>query len=65
MMRLIKQLRASGESITDDEVARLSPLAFAHVIPNGTYFTQRRSRERASNPQEPVFPLDLETGADT
>jgi TnpA family transposase len=58
MMHLIKQLRASGESITDDELARLSPLAFAHVIPNGTYFSPRRS-------QEPVSSLDLETGTDT
>jgi len=38
MTRIIEQLRAQGETITDDELARISPLAFVHVIPNGTYF---------------------------
>jgi TnpA family transposase len=38
MTQIIAQLRASGETITDDEFARVSPMAFAHVIPNGTYF---------------------------
>jgi TnpA family transposase len=40
MAQIIAQLRASGETITDDELARVSPMAFAHVIPNGTYFIQ-------------------------
>jgi len=40
MTRIIERLRASGETITEDELARLSPLAFAHVIPNGTYFVR-------------------------
>jgi TnpA family transposase len=40
MMRIIKQLRASGETITEDELVRISPLAFSHVIPNGTYFSR-------------------------
>jgi len=38
--RIIKQLRAAGETITDDELARVSPLLFSHIIPNGTYFTR-------------------------
>src|SRR6266850_2091755 len=38
MTRIIDQLRCGGDVITDDELARVSPLAFAHVIPNGTYF---------------------------
>ncbi len=38
MTQIIAQLRASEELITDDELARVSPMAFAHVIPNGTYF---------------------------
>ncbi|MEE8292726.1 MAG: Tn3 family transposase, partial [Candidatus Tectomicrobia bacterium] len=38
MAQIIAQLRASGETITDEELARVSPMAFAHVIPNGTYF---------------------------
>src|SRR5919197_3869592 len=36
--RIIRQLRATGVTITDEEVAFISPLAYAHVIPNGTYF---------------------------
>jgi TnpA family transposase len=40
MMRIIEQLCASGETITPEELSRISPLAFSHVIPNGTYFTQ-------------------------
>jgi TnpA family transposase len=40
MMRIIKQLRASGETITEDELVRTSPPAFSHVIPNGTYFSR-------------------------
>src|SRR5574341_1788159 len=41
MTRIIEKLRAQGETITDDELARISPLAFAHVIPNGTYFARQ------------------------
>jgi TnpA family transposase len=31
------RLRAAGESIDRDDLARVSPLAHGHVIPNGTY----------------------------
>ena len=64
MMRIIKQLRASGERITDEELARISPLAFAHVIPNGTYFTQRIHRERTGEPNGHVHPLEVEMASD-
>src|SRR2546422_5400913 len=47
MSRIIDQLRASGETITDEELARVSPLAFSHIIPNGTYFSQRTSGEQS------------------
>lgn len=40
MTRIIAQLRASGATIADEDLARVSPLAFAHVIPNGTYFAR-------------------------
>jgi hypothetical protein len=36
--RIIEQLRATGVTITDEDIALVSPLAYAHVIPNGTYF---------------------------
>jgi TnpA family transposase len=38
MSRIIEQLRATGVTVTDEDVALISPLAYAHVIPNGTYF---------------------------
>jgi TnpA family transposase len=40
MTRIIEELRAHGETIDDEELARVSPMAFSHVIPNGTYFSQ-------------------------
>ena len=41
MTRIIEQLRASGETITEEDLARISPFASAHVIPNGTYFVRQ------------------------
>lgn len=40
MTRIVAQLRAAGEMIMDEDLARVSPAAFAHVIPNGTYFAR-------------------------
>lgn len=40
MTRIVEQLRAAGETITDEELSRISPAAFPHVIPNGTYFAR-------------------------
>lgn len=33
----VNQLRATGHVIADQDLARVSPLMHAHVIPNGTY----------------------------
>ena len=35
------RLRAAGESIASEDLARVSPLAHGHVIPNGTYHFNR------------------------
>ena len=35
---IVGQLRAAGEQIDDGDLARVSPLAHRHVIPNGSYF---------------------------
>ena len=35
--RIIEQLRQAGETIDLSDLARISPLAHAHVIPSGTY----------------------------
>ncbi len=35
--RIIEQLRQAGETVDLSDLARISPLAHAHVIPSGTY----------------------------
>ena len=59
MTRIIQQLRATGETILDEELSRISPLAFAHVIPNGTSFTQRKPLTPEEPPMEALSPLDM------
>jgi len=39
--KIITQLRAAGETIADEDLARISPLMYQHVIPNGTYHFAR------------------------
>jgi TnpA family transposase len=39
--RIIEKMQARGESIAQADLARISPLAHAHVIPSGTYFFDR------------------------
>jgi hypothetical protein len=34
---LVAQLRATGACVSEDHLSRISPLAHAHVTPNGTY----------------------------
>jgi TnpA family transposase len=41
IMKIVTQLRAGGEAIADDDLARISPLMHQHVIPNGTYHFAR------------------------
>jgi TnpA family transposase len=38
---IVEQLRSTGEEILDNDLARVSPLCFAHIIPNGTYNFER------------------------
>jgi TnpA family transposase len=59
MTRIMQQLRANGETILDEELSRISPLAFAHVIPNGTYFTQRKPLTPEEAHTEALSPLDI------
>jgi hypothetical protein len=37
MGEIVARLRAAEETVSDENLARISPLAYAHVIPNGTY----------------------------
>ena len=51
--RIVAQLRAAGHEVRDEDLARVSPLAHAHVIPNGSYFQSPRRRAEAA--PEPVL----------
>jgi len=35
--KMVTLLRGAGETIADENLARISPLMHQHVIPNGTY----------------------------
>jgi TnpA family transposase len=37
MGEIVARLQAARETVSDEDLARISPLAYAHVIPNGTY----------------------------
>ena len=50
--------------MTEEELARISPMAFSHVIPNGTYFTRRTSPELEGDHDGHGHSLDLEMGSD-
>jgi TnpA family transposase len=64
MSSIIDELRASGETITPEELERISPLAFSHIIPNGTYFTRRSAVEHDGKSNRQVNPMDVERGSD-
>jgi len=44
MGEVVARLRAAGETVSDEDLARISPLAYAHEIPNGTYVFDRSQR---------------------
>ena len=44
MTRIVAQLRDTRQQVSDDDLARVSPLAHAHVIPSGSYFQSPRRR---------------------
>jgi len=37
IQRIVEDLCASGYTVKDEDLARVSPLLRAHVIPNGSY----------------------------
>jgi TnpA family transposase len=51
--RIVDQLRAAGHVVEDEDLARVSPLIHAHIIPNGSYFQSPRRRSDAT--PEPVM----------
>jgi TnpA family transposase len=50
---IVGQLRAAGHEVRDEDLARVSPLMHAHVIPNGSYCQSPRRRAGAAD--EPVM----------
>ena len=44
MERIVEQLRAAGHRVPDEDLAKISPLAFRHILPNGTYRFHRPKR---------------------
>jgi hypothetical protein len=39
--QIVTRLRSAGEELLDADLAHISPLAFGHIIPNGTYWFDR------------------------
>ena len=39
--QIVAHLRAAGEEVADSDLAHISPLAFGHINPNGTYWFDR------------------------
>ena len=37
IQKIVEELRAGGQQVKDEDLARVSPLLRAHVIPNGSY----------------------------
>ena len=37
MQKIIEQLRSSGQTVQDEDLARIWPLLFEHILPNGIY----------------------------
>jgi hypothetical protein len=46
--RIVAQLRAAGNIILDEDLARVSPLLRKHITPNGSYFQSPRHRTVAT-----------------
>jgi TnpA family transposase len=46
--RIVAQLRAAGNIIPDEDLARVSPLLRKHITPNGSYFQSPRHRTVAT-----------------
>jgi len=44
MTDILARLRAGGQQVADEDLARVSPLAHAHVIASGSYFQSPRRR---------------------
>jgi len=64
MTRIIKQLRAAGETMTDEALARVAPLAFSHIMPHGTYCTRPTPLAHPEERNGHLNPLGVGTASD-
>jgi len=48
MGEIVGRLRAAGGMVSGEDLARISPLVYAHVIPNGTYVFDHSRRGYAA-----------------
>ena len=48
--RIVAQLRACGNTVRDEDLARVSPLLRRHITPNGSYFHSPRNRAPVVKP---------------
>ena len=44
-MKIVNQLRAAGETIVDEDLLRISPMMYQHIIPDGTYHFARHKQD--------------------
>jgi hypothetical protein len=47
---IVTQLRANGNLVRDEDLARVSPLFRPHITPSGSYFHSPRNRTPAAEP---------------
>ena len=47
---IVTQLRANGNLVRDEDLARVSPLFHQHITPSGSYFHSPRNRTPAAEP---------------
>jgi TnpA family transposase len=52
MWRAVQSLRSAGEEITDDEIARLSPLRWRHINLHGDYIWPQRAFDLMNRPRD-------------
>ena len=43
--KIVERLRAAGQPVRDEDLARVSPLLWEHIIPTGTYHFKRPGPE--------------------
>ncbi len=49
--RIVARLRADGNLVLDEDLARVSPLMRKHITPNGSYFQSARSQMVSAMPE--------------